>query len=170
MKDMKESERMTKEEFASAVTKNEKKLYIAALSVVRNTEDARDAVASAVAHAWEKLGSLKDENKFDGWLLRITYNEAKKMHRHADEYVNFDEIKDAFVYDEDHSSFNFFDMLSSAKLDNKSGQIIMLKFFYGYSLSEIADMTGTSLSTVTTRYYRAREKIKKTLRRQDDEK
>lgn len=170
MKDMKESERMTKEEFASAVTKSEKKLYIAALSVVRNTEDARDAVASAVAHAWEKLGSLKDENKFDGWLLRITYNEAKKMRRHADEYVNFDEIKDAFVCEPDHSSFNFFDMLSSARLDGKSGQIIMLKFFYGYSLSEIADMTDTPLSNVTTRYYRALEKIRKTLRRQDDEK
>lgn len=161
---------MTKEEFAAKVCENEKKLYMAALSVVRNTEDARDAVASAVAHAWEKLGSLKDENKFDGWLLRITYNEAKKMRRHADEYVNFDEIKDAFVCEPDHSSFNFFDMLSSARLDGKSGQIIMLKFFYGYSLSEIADMTDTPLSNVTTRYYRALEKIRKTLRRQDDEK
>ena len=56
---------MTKDEFAAAVTASEKKLYIAALSVVRNTEDARDAVASAVAHAWEKLDSLRDKSRED---------------------------------------------------------------------------------------------------------
>ena len=164
MKDVKESVKMTKEEFASAVTKNEKKLYIAALSVVRNTEDARDAVAAAVANAWEKLDSLKDAEKFDGWLLKITYNEAKKMRRRSDEYVNLDDIKDAFIYDEDHSNIEFFDILSSARLDDKSGRIIMLKFFYGCTLEEIARITNTPLSNVTSKYYRALDKIKKTIR------
>ena len=155
---------MTKEEFASAVTKSEKKLYIAALSVVRNTEDARDAVAAAVARAWEKLNTLKDEEKFDGWILKITYNEAKKQRRHADEYVSLDEIGDAFVYDADHGSIEFFDIISSARLDSKSGRIIMLKFFYGYTLDEISGIMDMPLSNVTTKYYRALEKIKKTLK------
>jgi len=155
---------MTKEEFASAVTKSEKKLYIAALSVVRNTEDARDAVAAAVARAWEKLNTLKDEEKFDGWLLKITYNEAKKQRRHADKYVSLDEIGDAFVYDADHGSIEFFDIISSARLDSKSGRIIMLKFFYGYTLDEISGIMDMPLSNVTTKYYRALEKIKKTLK------
>ena len=94
VKDAAEKKSMTKDEFAVAVTVNEKKLYIAALSVVRNTEDARDAVASAVAHAWEKLDSLRDKNKFDGWLLQITYNEAKKMRRHGNEFVSLSDIED----------------------------------------------------------------------------
>ena len=155
---------MTKEEFASAVTKSEKKLYIAALSVVRNTEDARDAVAAAVAHAWEKLDTLRDETKFDGWLLQITYNEAKKLRRHANEYVSLDEIGDSFTYDADRGNIEFFDLISSARLDKKSGSIIILKFFYGYTLNEIAEMTNAPLSNVTTKYYRALDKIKKQIK------
>ncbi len=152
---------MTKEEFAASVTANEKKLYIAALSVVRNTEDAADAVASAVAHAWEKLDRLRDESRFDGWLLQITYNEAKKMRRHANEYVSLSDIEDSFAYSEDKSSIEFFDLLSSARLDGKSRQIIILRFFYGYDLPETAKMIGLPLSTVKTKYYRALDKIKK---------
>ena len=152
---------MTKEEFAASVTANEKKLYIAALSVVRNTEDARDAVASAVAHAWEHLDRLRDPSRFDGWLLQITYNEAKKMRRHANEYVSLSEIEDSFACGTDNSSLEFFDLLSSARLDAKSRQIIILRFFYGYDLAETAKMLDTSLSTVKTKYYRALDKIKK---------
>ena len=152
---------MTKEEFAAAVTANEKKLYIAALSVVRNTEDAADAVASAVAHAWEHLDSLKDISKFDGWLLQITYNEAKKMRRHGKEFVSLSDIEDSFSYDMDDGSVEFFDLLSSARLDSKSRQIIILRFFYGYDLPRIAEMLGSPLSTVKTKYYRALDKFKK---------
>ena len=78
---------MTKQEFVSSVSANEKLLYIAAYSVVRNTEDAKDAVAAAIAKAWEKLDRLRDEDRFDGWILKITYNEAKKMLRHRDVQV-----------------------------------------------------------------------------------
>ena len=131
---------MTKDEFAAAVTANEKKLYIAALSVVRNTEDARDAVASAVALAWERLDSLRDKSKFDGWLLQITYNEAKKMRRHGKEFVSLSDIEDSFSYGIDDGSVEFFDLLSSARLDNKSRQIIILRFFYGYDLNQTAEM------------------------------
>ena len=160
----KERTKMTRDEFAASVTANEKKLYIAALSVVRNTEDAKDAVAAAVAHAWEKLDTLKDEAKFDGWLLRITYNEAKKLRRHANEYVSLSEIGDSFSRDADYSSLQFFDLISSARLDGKSSRILMLRFFYGYDLAETAKLMDIPESTVKTKYYRALDKIRNLLK------
>ena len=54
--------RMTENEFVSRVKDQNKKLYLSALSVVKNAADAEDAVASAVAYAWEKLADLRDEN------------------------------------------------------------------------------------------------------------
>ena len=152
---------MTKEEFVSSVTANEKKLYIAAFSVVRNAEDAKDAVSSAVAHAWENLDRLKDDGKFDGWLLRITYNEAKKMKRHGGDSVSLTGLEDSFAYDPDDADMQFFDIISSAGLDGKSRQILMLRFIYGYDLPETAKMMNLPLSTVKTKYYRALDKIKK---------
>ena len=150
---------MTKQEFVSAVTNNEKKLYVAAFSVVRNTEDARDAVSAAVTQAWEKLGRLKDEEKFDGWLLQITYNEAKKMLRHKKDRVSLDDISEPSY--EDNSDLGFYEILSGAGLDEKSRKILIMRFVYGYELIDAAKMLGLPLSTVKTKYYRALDKIKK---------
>ncbi len=151
---------MTKQEFVSSVSANEKLLYIAAYSVVRNTEDAKDAVAAAIAKAWEKLDRLRDEDRFDGWILKITYNEAKKMLRHRDGQVSLDDVKEPSC-DDGLSDMRFFDLLSSAKLDEKSRRIMILRFFYGCELPETAKMMGMPLSSVKTKYYRALEKIKK---------
>lgn len=151
---------MTKQEFVSSVAENEKLLYIAAYSVVRNTEDAKDAVATAIAKAWEKLDRLKDESKFDGWILKIVYNEAKMMLRHRDDRVSLQDVKEP-KYEDDLSDMRFFDILSAAKLDGFSRRIMILRFFYGYELPEIAKMTDISLPAVKARYYRALDKIKK---------
>ena len=150
---------MTTDAFSDAVRKSEKKLYISALSVVANTEDAADAVANAIAYAWEHLDQLRDESKFDAWLLRITYSEAKTIRRKNRRYADIDELADAFYYETDHSDIEFFDILTRARLDEKTNRIFMLYFLYGYTLPEIAEMTGENLNTVKARYYRALRKM-----------
>ena len=150
---------MTKDEFAAAVTSKERKLYIAALSVVRNAEDARDAVADAVLYAWEHLRELKDENRFDAWLLRITYSQAKMIRRKNREYDSIDELSEMFSYDADTSELEFFDVLSSAKLDKDEREILTLYFLFGYTMPEIAEKIGRKPNYVKTKYYRALRKL-----------
>ena len=150
---------MTKDAFSDAVRKSEKKLYISALSVVANTEDAADAVANAIAYAWEHLDQLRDESKFDAWLLRVTYSEAKTIRRKNRRYADIDELADAFYYETDHSDIEFFDILTRARLDEKTNRIFMLYFLFGYTLPDIAEMTGENLNTVKARYYRALRKM-----------
>jgi len=154
---------MTKEEFAAKVTKNERKLFLSALSVVRNTEDAKDASAAAVAYAWEKLSELKDETKFDAWLLKITYNEAIKIKRSTRKYEDIDELADAFTYEPQTEDLEFLDILSRAGLDKRSNEILTLRFLYMLSLEEIAEQTGTSFASVKAKYYRALDKLAKKL-------
>ena len=152
---------MTRDEFACAVTSTEKKLYIAAFSVTANAEDARDAVADAVAYAWEHLGELHDEQKFDAWLLRITYSRAKMIRRKSRRYEDIDELADEFSYEADTSQIEFFDILTRAKLDKEERGILTLFFLYGYTLPEIAEMNGKKYNYVKTRYYRALQKLNK---------
>ena len=150
---------MTKDEFARAVFLTEKKLYIAAFSVTANAEDAIDAVADAVAYAWEHLGKLKDERKFDLWLLRITYSQAKMTRRKSRRYENIDELADEFSYEADTSEIEFFDILVRAKLTLEERRILTLYFLYGYTMPEIAKMTGKNQNYVKTKYYRALKKL-----------
>ena len=151
---------MTSDEFAARVKDDEKKLYISALSVVRNAEDAKDAVASAVAYAWEKLDELRDENKFDAWLLKITYTEAKKIKKNTRAYEEISEFADAFSCGPDTEELEFIDLLSRSGLDTESKRILSLRFMYCYTLEEIAARTGRPIGTVKTKYYRALKKLK----------
>ncbi len=150
---------MTQDGFVSACSLAERKLYAAALSVTANTEDAKDAVAEAIAYAWEHLKDLRDESKFDAWILRITYSQAKMIRRKSRMFENIDDWADAFAYETDHSRLEFFDILSRAGLDAESHRIITLRFLFGYTLPQIAELTGKKESSVKTKYYRALRKM-----------
>ena len=150
---------ITKDEFTAAFAVNEKKLYVSALSVTANTEDARDAVADALAYAWEHRSELRDKSKFDAWLLRITYSQAKMIRRKNRAYENVDELEEAFGYEADTSEIVFFDILTKARLDDETRRILTLYFLYGYTMPEIAEMTGKNLNTVKAKYFRALRKM-----------
>ncbi len=151
---------MTKEEFAAAVTACEKNLYLSALSVTRNAEDAKDAVAYAVYVAWEKLGNLREREKFDAWLLTITLNEAKRLRKTSRFYENVEQLQDEFSDEMDTGAIEFFDLLSRLNIDGVCREIFSLRFFYGYTLEETSRLLGMSENTVKTKYYRALSKLR----------
>jgi RNA polymerase sigma-70 factor (ECF subfamily) len=148
-----------KQEFARRVQDRRKDLYIAALSVVRNTEDAKDAVSEAVASAWENLYRLRDDNKFDAWLLKILYNVSKDMYKKSRAYADLSELAGAFEYDADLENVEFFDIISRCGFDKKTVTILVLRFVYCYSLDEAADRLDLPLSTVKSKYYKALKKL-----------
>ena len=152
---------MTKDEFAAAATSSEKKLYIAAFSVLGNAEDARDAVADAILYAWEHIKELREENKFDAWLLSVTYSKAKMIRRknRIRRHEDIDDYKDLLGSDADPSDTSFFDILSRAPLDEAEREILTLYFLYGYTIPEIAVMKGRKENYVKTKYYRALRKM-----------
>ena len=62
---------MDKQEFARRVTQMQGSLYRVAASYLRGESDRLDAVAEAIARAWEKRGTLRDEALFSTWMTRI---------------------------------------------------------------------------------------------------
>ena len=152
---------MTQDEFTAAVALCEKKLYIAAFSVTANREDARDAVSDAVLYAWEHRDELRDFEKFDAWILKITYSQAKIMRRKSRRYESLEELSEDFAYDTDKTNLEFFDILSRANISAEQRRIITLYFLYGYTMPEIAEMTGKKQNYVKTGYYRALRKMAK---------
>ena len=153
---------MDREEFTTRVEERRKDLYMAALSVVRNTEDARDAVSEAVLSAWENLHKLKDDAKFDAWLLKILYNVSKDMYKKNRAYADVSELSAAFVADADMGNVEFFDLICSSGFDKSTLNILTLRFVYDYSLEETAKCMRIPLSTVKTKYYRALKRLSET--------
>ena len=151
---------MTKDEFAAAVTACEKNLYLSALSVTRNAHDAEDAAANAVCKAWEHIDELRDTERFNGWLLSIALNEAKRIRRTSRIYEDIDELGDSFSEDMDTGGIEFFDMISRLKTDDESRKILSLRFFYGYTTAETAKILNKPKNTVKAKYYRVLKKLR----------
>jgi RNA polymerase sigma factor (sigma-70 family) len=60
--------------FESAVSRMMDRLYGAAMRFTRNSSDAEDLMAESLEKAWNKLETLRDRDKFDGWIMRILSN------------------------------------------------------------------------------------------------
>ena len=74
---------MTQETFSNLILDSESTLYRVAMSMLRNEKDCEDAVQTAVLTAFEKLGTLKHEEYFKTWLVRILINVCNKQLKSA---------------------------------------------------------------------------------------
>ena len=74
---------MTRETFTDLVLDSEPTLYRVAMSMLRNEKDCEDAVQTAILTAYEKLGTLKHEEYFKTWLVRILINVCNKQLKSA---------------------------------------------------------------------------------------
>ena len=74
---------MTQETFSNLILDSESTLYRVAMSMLRNEKDCEDAVQTAVLTAFEKLGTLKREEYFKTWLVRILINVCNKQLKSA---------------------------------------------------------------------------------------
>ncbi|MDE7261136.1 MAG: sigma-70 family RNA polymerase sigma factor, partial [Oscillospiraceae bacterium] len=62
--------------FAQLVALYEKKVYILALRITGNQEDAADVAQEAFISAWKGLPNFRGDAGFSTWLYRLTSNAA----------------------------------------------------------------------------------------------
>ena len=60
--------------FAELVRASVARLDTAARLILRDNELARDAVQEGLFRAWRDLRSLRDPDRFDAWVYRLTVN------------------------------------------------------------------------------------------------
>jgi RNA polymerase sigma-70 factor (ECF subfamily) len=70
----------------------ERRVYAAALAILRNEADAEDIAQDSILKALRHLSQFRGEAKFSSWLLQITVNEARmrkrRMTAHAMESIS----------------------------------------------------------------------------------
>jgi RNA polymerase sigma-70 factor, ECF subfamily len=59
----------------------ERRVYLMALSYMKNKADAEDVAQEAFVRAFRNLASFRSEAKFSTWLISITLNEARSRLR-----------------------------------------------------------------------------------------
>ncbi|MGQ0639761.1 MAG: sigma-70 family RNA polymerase sigma factor [Gemmatimonadaceae bacterium] len=155
----------------------------AARRLTRNSADAEDLVADAVAKAWLGLASLKDRSRFRGWIFRILTNEflAQRRSRAArpDPEALPDETGEFSIFEQLHQPFllwwsnpekEFLDKLLREDLVRAIERVpepfrmaVILADVHGLSYQEIAAAVGVPIGTVRSRLARGRSLLQKAL-------
>lgn len=155
--------------FEERIRALEPRLYRTAYALLWNDADAADAMQECILKAWRKLGSLKEEQRFDAWTMRILVNQCRDIQRRSKlKPLPFDEAidKNAAAVQQSPPDIGLQEVLR--ELPQKYRLPLLLHHMDGYSLEEIASMLHVPLSTVKGRLYQARKLLKTLLEKEED--
>ncbi len=153
--------------FAELVEIFESDIFTYCLFILKNREDAEDLTQETFLKAFVNIQSLKKEEDFKFWLLRIARNSCfKKLRRMKLErsQTNFEQER-VIKIDEEVIKDEKKEKLTQAidKLNKRDKEILILRDIEGYSYEEISKILKISLNLVKVRIHRARKNLKKIL-------
>lgn len=141
-------------------------LYRFALCMLRNPQDAEDAVSEAVVAAYENIGNLKKEDAFKSWIFTILSNICKKKWRNAarEETRSDEEMLFSAASEEPDIGVALDVRKAFFLLEDEEQTIVGLSVFGGYTSQEIGDALKLNPNTVRSKRSRALQKMECVLR------
>lgn len=150
---------MDKDAFAARVTAMQQSLYRVAASYLRGEADRLDAVCEAVARAWEKRGTLRDERLFATWLTRILIRECVNIQRRQRRTVPVDTLPEQAQEDENDAVRSLREAMET--LPQRQRTMVVLHYMEDYDVREVARIMGTTRGAVCAGLSRARETLRR---------
>lgn len=167
--------------FELLVARHERKIFLVALRMTRNREDAEDVVQQSFQNAFIHLKRFEGNSLFSTWLTRIAINEALMLlrKRRGAREVS---VADSNTEDETALPLDIPDMspnpedsclqreqeriLSAAvsQLTPRMRKAIELRDLGDLSTGETAQVMGLSVAAVKGRLFHGRRRLRKTLK------
>ena len=144
---------MNQKEFTDQIDKIKKQLYKTAYLYLGNEAAALEVVDESVYKGYKHLWQLRVDTYFTTWMTRILINECKKeMKRLAKvSYQEELEIEGERIQDYDHLPLKE----AIRSLEPQLKEVIILRYFAGYTLAETAKALRIPQGTVVTRQRKA---------------
>ena len=145
--------------FAQLVHDALPRLDTAARLIVRDPELARDAVQDALLRCWRDLRSLREPERFNAWLYKLTVNACIDEHRRRRRRpieIEITALHTPLVPDPSTAvaERDSVDRVLRA-LDPNGRAIIVLHYYLGLPLTDVAGAVGVPVGTVKSRLNRA---------------
>lgn len=134
--------------------------------ILRHTQNAEDAVSAAILIAYQKLDTLRDDASLKPWLSKITIRCCYELERKARREYPSERLPQAhtplFV---SNTGDTLYELLGD--MPKSMGRVLMLYYYEGFSVAEIADMLHMSRAAVSMHMSRGRKRLKEMLIRAD---
>ena len=155
-----------KEAFAELVSRYERPVRAVAINILGNHHVVDDAVQDTFVACYRNLSMLRSADSFSPWLMKIAHRCAldwlsrrSKGNSLTTNPVTVTENPDGRL-DEDNEAL----LVAVVKLPEAERQVVMLRYFAGYNVREVAEILSRNIGTVTKQLSRARKRLRKILK------
>ena len=155
--------------FAQLIAAHNAAMARVAYVIVGEREQTLDAVQSAWAIAWRRLGSLRDPNRVRSWLIAIAANEARQQVRRRRRAAVVDISSAMATASLDTAAVDTWAQIVDLEralrgLDADDRRLLAMRFVAELDSNEIARLLGLSASGVRSRLARLLDRLRQELK------
>ena len=159
LKDVQQAKEGDKEVFENIMNSLKDQLFHIALAILKNRQDAEDALQETYLKAYMNLHKVKQNQFFQTWVTRILINNAKTISKKNTPYFLQEKIET--IYNKQLNDEELFvrDLLDH--LQEKERIVIYLRFYGGFEIGSIARILRCPESTIKSRLYRGLNRLRR---------
>jgi len=133
-------------------------LYKTALSFLKNKERSLEAVQEVTYRAYKNLHKVRQKQYFKTWLIRIMINYCQDELKKDWRIVKGDTMLEQRGESESYLSLEIEEAID--KLDNRSREVVTLKYLQELSIKEIATVMERPEGTIKTWLHKALQQLR----------
>lgn len=147
--------------FCDNIKNLENGMYRLSYSILKNEEDAKDAVQEAIYNAYKNLEKLKDKRKFKSWIYKIVANTSFEILRNKKNYIDIEQENIAAEKIDIDTNLTLWKAVQG--LEQPYRTTITLFYYEDMSIKEISEITGSKVDAIKKQLSRGRDKIKEVI-------
>lgn len=149
------------EAFLVLINENKLNIYRVARGILSNEHDIEDAIQNTIIKAYEKINTLKKNEFFRTWLVRILINECNEIIRRNKRVVSINESNHEERYNDCYENIDLTKAINS--LSEELRVTTVLFYFEDMSIKDIASILNIPNGTVRSRLSRARKILREVI-------
>jgi RNA polymerase sigma-70 factor, ECF subfamily len=152
--------------FAELVRRFEESAFGWSLQLLDDPEEAKDATQDAFITAWLKLRQIREPAAFGAWLKRLVATQCRRRRRKSrGSKLRLASDLACLQYQSEHGEKQRLLAAAMSKLTEAEHRVVVLFYFLGRKIGEIAGILGVPRGTVGKRLHSARITIRRNLPR-----
>jgi RNA polymerase sigma-70 factor (ECF subfamily) len=138
------------------VAAQQRRLFLIALSILRDRGEAEDAVQESFLIAWRKWDTVRDEGKRESWLTAICVHHCLRRRKGLRRWVLGDPDRSTAAAEHVRFQGHMLDLdRAQERLSRQQRAALVLSYHHGYSADQSAELMGVSPGTVRSHLARA---------------
>lgn len=138
-------------------------VYAFIYSYLKNTVETEDAMQTVYLKVKQSASRFNQSGNGRAWILQIAKNHALDLIKKQGRFTSIETSPEVHYFDKDTGLGIVGDAMQKV-LTEEEQRIIILHVLWGYRHREIGEILNSPTGTVTSKYKRAVEKLKKELK------